>query len=414
MLKEFWRWKWISLALAIVLMSTVVATPSMQAQTETLLHSFRNWPDGANPQAGLIRDAAGNFYGTTYYGGMKHGCTGHGCGVVFKVGKAGKETVLYTFTGPDGGLPMGGLVRDKPGNLYGTTSAGGASDLGTVFKLDPSGHETVLHSFTGPPDGENPFAGLVLDPRGNLYGTTEGGGIGTCCGTVFKVDTTGKETVVYTFTGGADGGGPFGGLIRDKASNLYGTTFGGGTSDLGIVFKVTPNGTETVLYSFVGGTDGQFPAAGVIMDSAGNLYGTTKNGGNPTVCNGFGCGTVFKLAKNGTETVLYSFSGGADGSAPLAGVIRDTAGNLYGTTVGGGNLSCGSGSGCGTVFKVDTTGKETVLHSFAGNHGDPRDGDEPSAGLTRDAAGNLYGTTSSGGKYQNFNFNVGTVFKLSP
>jgi uncharacterized repeat protein (TIGR03803 family) len=408
MLKQFWRLKWVSLASAIVLIPVIVATPSVQAQTETLLHSFRNWPDGANPQAGLIRDAAGNLYGTTFKGGFKgNSICGDGCGTVFKVSKAGKETVLYRFTGSDGALPTASLVRDKAGNLYGTTLDGGVPGVGTVFKLDATGHETVLHSFTGSPDGANPLAGLILDAGGNLYGTTDVGGA-KAAGTVFEVDTSGKETVLYSFTGGADVGEPWGGVIRDKAGNLYGTTFGGGTSGSGTVFKIAPNGTETVLYSFAGGTDGQFPAAGVIMDGAGNLYGTTKYGGDPSACNGFGCGTVFKLARNGTETVLYSFSGGADGNAPLAGVIRDAGGNLYGTTNVGGSL------GFGTVFKLDVSGRETVLHSFAGNHGNPRDGALPEGSLIRDRAGHLYGTTSIGGKYQNVRTNVGTVFKLSP
>jgi len=400
MLKQFWRLNWVSLASVIVVLPALVATPSAQAQTEILLHSFRNTPDGANPQAGLIRDAAGNLYGTTFDGGTGHSCS-YGCGVVFKVAKAGKETVLYTFSGSDGALPMASLVRDKSGNLYGTTYAGGAYDLGTVFKLDPAGHETVLHSFSGPPDGRDPYAALILDAEGNLYGTTAGGGTSDS-GTVFKVDTASKVTVLYSFTGGADGNGPTAGLIWDKAGNLYGTTYDGGAFALGTVFKLDTTGTETVLHSFGSGSDGQHPAAGLVRDAAGNMYGTTLWGGAS------GLGTAFKLDTNEAESVLYNFSGQEDGSYPWAGLVLDKAGNLYSTTYTGGSF------GFGTVFKLATNGQETVLHSFAGNHGNPRDGAYPEASLVRDAAGDLYGTTSSGGKYRNYNYNVGTVFKLSP
>jgi uncharacterized repeat protein (TIGR03803 family) len=406
MLKQFWRLNWVSLASAIVVLPAIIATPSAQAQTEILLHSFRNTPDGANPQAGLIRDAAGNLYGTTYYGGTGH-CSGHACGVVFKVAKAGKETVLYTFNGTDGAQPLAGLVRDKAGNLYGTTSAGGASDLGTVFKLDPAGHETVLHSFTGSPDGRYPCAALILDPEGDLYGTTAGGGTSDS-GTVFEMDTAGKESVLYSFTGGADGNGPSGSLIRDRAGNLYGTTYDGGAFALGTVFQLDTTGNETVLHSFGSGEDGQHPDAGLVQDAVGSIYGTTFWGGDS------GLGTVFKLDTNRTESVLYSFTGEEDGAHPSASLVLDKANDLYGTAVEGGDLTCGGGTGCGTVFKLDSTGEETVLHSFAGNHGNPRDGTYPEGSLVRDAAGNLYGTTYSGGKYRSSSYNVGTVFKLSP
>ncbi len=369
-----------ALALAVLLVPTVVLTRSVQAQSFTVLYSF-TIADGVGPKPGLVRDKAGNLYGTTQRGG------GSGAGEV----TAGTETVLYSFTGSPDGAPVSGLVRDKAGNLYGI----GGSGAGTVFKLDTTGTLTVLHSFAGP-DGAFPLAALVRDKTGNLYGTTTVGGA-SGAGTVFKLDTAGTETVLHSFTGGADGANPYGGLVRDKAGNLYGTTTGGGplncfgTDGCGVVFKLDTTGTETVLHTFIG-PDGTFPIGDLVRDKAGNLYGTTYAGGT------YGEGTVFKLETTGTETVLYSFTGLADGAVPRAGLVRDKAGNLYGTTAEGGNLSCG------VVFKVDPAGRETVLHSFTGG----ADGCILYGGLVRDKAG-LYGTTANGGAS-----GVGTVFKLTP
>jgi len=278
-----------------------------------------------------------------------------------------------------------------------------------VFKLDTTGTETVLHSFTGGADGSLPLAGLIRDSAGNLYGTTEYGGIitGNCpggCGVVFKLDITGTYTVLYSFTGGADGADPVAGVIRDSAGNLYGTTpFGGGSCvvSCGVVFKLDTTGTETVLYSFKGyPTDGIEPSAGVVRDSAGNLYGTTYNGGSGLGGSCFsGCGVVYKLDTTGMETVLYNFTGGADGANPYGGLIRDPAGNLYGITFRGGNTLSQ-----GVLFKLDSTGTETVLHTFTGGSGT-----YPVGVLIRDAAGNLFGTTSVLGAS-----GYGVVFKLKP
>jgi uncharacterized repeat protein (TIGR03803 family) len=247
--------------------------------------------------------------------------------------------------------------------LYGTTYYGGTGPCndgqgvgcGTVFRLDKSGNETILHSFSGGTDGANPpGSGLVRDATGNLYGTAlSGGDLGQ--GTVFKLNRTGKVTVLHTFTDGTDGGQPSGGLIRDTAGNLYGTTVTGGScqynqNGCGTVFKLNKANRETVLYDFMGGSsDGLFPFAGVIQDAAGNFYGTTHQGGDS--CAPDGCGTVFKLDTKGKETVVRSFKGGNDGVFPQAGVISDAAGNLYGTTSEGGGAGCG-GSGCGVIFKV--------------------------------------------------------------
>ena len=356
---------------------------ALAALTITPAHGQTSWPKGANPFAGVVRDLAGNLYGTTTYGGEKFcGFYGTGCGVVYKLDPAGHEKRLYAFMGlADGGTPSYAGVIDSAGNLYGTTSQGGQGvpGSGVVYKLDPAGQETVLYTFTGGSDGANPSFGVVRDSAGNLYGTTGGGG--DCCGVVFKIDPSGHYTVLYTFTGGADGGYPGGGVIRDSAGNLYGTTENGGdlsctaffSPGCGVVFKVDPSGQETVLYSFTGGADGGFPfVAGVIRDPAGNLYGTTFAGGG-SGCNdsgGFGtdgCGVVYKLDTSGQETVLHTFTGGSDGGNPFPGLVRDRAGNLYGTTGGGGDLSCTFypyAPGCGVVFKVDPSGQETVLYSF--------------------------------------------------
>jgi uncharacterized repeat protein (TIGR03803 family) len=288
-------------------------------------------------------DAAGNLYGTTVLGGTS------GYGTVFKLSKTGKEKVLYTFTGLNGQNPYDGLVRDAVGNLYGTTSNGGTSGYGIVFKLSKTGRETVLHNFTGyPKDGEYSYAGLVRDAAGNLYGTTYRGGASDY-GTVYKLSKTGKEKVLYSFTG-ADGALPYAGLLMDAAGNLYGTTSGGGTSGYGTVFKLSKTGKEKVLYSFCPGgypctDDGASPYAGLVMNPKGNFYGTTGSGGTSNY------GTVFKLSKTGKERVLYSFCPGGypctDGDSPYLGsLLMDAKGNLYGTT------SYGGGYGYGTVFKL--------------------------------------------------------------
>ncbi len=341
-----------ALTLLVVLGFGVVTTPLAQARTYKVLYTFTGGTDGALPYAGLIRDSQGNLYGTTENGGNS-ACQG-GCGVVFKVDTSGNETVLYSFTGgADGWAPLAGLIRDAQGNLYGTTFAGGhisgcgGSGCGVVFKLDTAGQETALYSFKGGADGATPYAGLIRDAQGNLYGTAGGGHSGN--GVVFKVSQAGKETVLYSFCPEGrpckDGAVPLAGLIWDSKGNLYGTTQVGGKSRDGVVFELSPARKETVLHSFTGGNDGVYPEAGVIRDTQGNLYGTTWAGG------AHDGGTVFELSPTGKETVLYSFTGAADGRLPTAGVIRDAQGNLYGTTSRAGNVS-DCGSGCGVVFEV--------------------------------------------------------------
>lgn len=311
--------------------------------TETVLLSLAGTPDAEDPYAGLTRDKAGNFYGTTLYGG-----TMGGFGTVFKLRPGGKETVLYSFAGtPDGEDPRSVLLRDASGNLYGTTQYGGTNGgFGTVFELSAKGKLTLLHSFAGTPDGEDPYAGLLRDKAGNFYGTTQYGGTNGGFGTIFKLSAKGKLTLLHSFAGTPDGVNPLAGLLRDAAGNLYGTTYyGGSNGGFGTVFKLSPKGKLTLLHSFAGMPDGQNPYARLIRDPAGNFYGTTFYGGT------FGYGTVFKLNPTGKLTIMHSFNPSPDGSHPIAGLILDKAGNLYGTTSDGGDLNCGF-SGCGTVFKI--------------------------------------------------------------
>lgn len=347
---------------------------------ESILHTFTAPPDGANSYVGLLRDSSGVFYGETYDGGS------NGVGIIFKLTPPPTvcasvlcpwhETILHQFSGGsgDGANPEGDLIGDSSGNIYGTTTAGGSTGSGTVFKLDPAGNESVLYSFRGhPADGAIPYGALVRDQAGNLYGTTSGGGT-SGPGTVFELSPSGSgwtEQVLYDFTGGSDGGAPFAGLIADEQGNLYGTTYFGGDSPCGcgVVFELSPNlnGTwsETVLYIFTGVPDGGEPEAALIRDSAGNLYSTTNEGGIATGCpfGSGGCGTVFELSPNGsgwTESMRYSFTGGADGSSPFGPVTMDVYGNLYGAAFNGGDLNSnnpactffGTQVGCGVVFKL--------------------------------------------------------------
>jgi uncharacterized repeat protein (TIGR03803 family) len=332
-------------------------------------------------------------------------------------------------------MPYGGLIEDEAGNLYGTTAYGGTYGEGTVFKLAPGGTETVLFSFCSQGnciDGANPLAGLLQDKAGNLFGTTSDGGGTDCddgfgCGTVFKLAPDGTETVLHAFAGGSDGTLPQARLIRDESGNFYTTTAVGGRTDCevvtfehgcGTVFKLAADGTETVLYAFRGRKhgDGAYPGAGLIQDKAGNLYGMTAQGGGNRCHPYHGCGTIFKLAPDGTETMLYAFTGGSDGAVPFGDLIRDKAGYLYGTTAGGGGTggykACEyNPRGCGTIFEFAPDGTETVLFAFKRH---TRDGIEPSAGLLKGAGGELYGTASEGGALTDCSggFGCGTVFSL--
>jgi uncharacterized repeat protein (TIGR03803 family) len=385
----------------------------------TVLYAFKGGRDGAYPHSRLIRDTAGNLYGTTGDAGTK--------GTVFKLEPGGRKKILHVFTGRDGdgAGPYGGLIEDGEGSLYGTTQGGGAYREGTVFKLAPDGTETVFYSFCSRGncvDGANPSAGLLRDKKGNLYGTTGYGGGTGCengfgCGTVFKLAPDGTETVLHTFVGGSDGSLPRERLIQDEKGNLYSTTSLGGGGNCkfgyfergcGTVFEIAPDGTETVLHAFRGHKDGSYPS-GVLRDKTGNLYGATGDGGGYRCRPSHGCGTVFKLAPDGTETVLHAFAGGKDGAFPND-LIRDKEGNLYGTTGEGGGGDCHPQHGCGTVFEIAPDGTETVLFAFK-NH--KQDGSEPWGGLLKGGDGELYGTAPQGGSLDDCNgFGCGTVFRL--
>jgi uncharacterized repeat protein (TIGR03803 family) len=333
---------------------------------ESVIYSFSGGKSGAAPAGGLVWDAVGNLYGTTVAGGTPLVCHKAGCGTVFELSPSsgGKwtETVLYKFGSckTDGCLPYGGVIFDASGNLYGTTVGGaGPQRYGTVFELAPTSGgwtESILHSFTAGGDGAEPSSGLVFDKMGNLYGATSRQGDCDGCGTIFEVSPTSggwQEKSIYVFSGGSDGGMPNGPLILGTAGDLYGTTVGGGTGNRGVVFELTPGSggtwTQTVLQSFANATsDAEEPMAGLVFDTTGNLYGTASYGGGIDYCGGRGCGAVFKLELSGgkwTESVLHSFTAGNDGQNPTAAVIVE-AGKLYGTTVYGGV------HGDGIVFEV--------------------------------------------------------------
>lgn len=388
-----------------------IATQAFAASQEQVLYSFcktSGCPDGDAPAAGLVSDAAGNFYGTTYGGGQ------YNFGTVFQLTPNGNgtwtHTLLYSFGGypEDSASPYAGLIFDSKGNLYGTTYNGGVFNGGTAFELSPGKKgawtEQVLYSF-GKDDAYFPMAGLIFDANGNLYGTA--------AFDVFELsphrDGTRTEKSLCTVDGLSQAA-----LVMDASGNLYGTTVNGGSKSWGSVFECSRgkkgNWTATVLHSFKG-KDGRHPEAGLIFDANGNLYGTTFKGGA-----GYpGAGVVFELSPgtNGkwTEKILHTFQGGQDGAGPAAGLIFDASGNLYGTTWAG-----GSNYDAGTVFELSPgangTWTETVLHSFGGG----TDGTEPIAPLILDGSGNLYGTTSLGGAYHNCDEGnaCGTVFEVTP
>lgn len=385
-------------AAAGFLCALLLGTHPARAQTETILHSFDCATDGCGPEAGVVLDSQGNLYGTTSTGGANSG------GTVFEFTTSGAFKILHSFNpnNLDGYNPQAGVVLDSKGNLYGTTFQGGAKGDGTVFEVSASGTETILHSFTCGTDGCFPQGGgLVLDKVGNLYGTTGAAGASPSdCGTVFKLTpSTGTLTTLHSFTCGASPEG----VVLDTTGNLYGATSGGGAYGFGTVFKLTSSGKETVLHSFnANGKDGFSPFAGVVLDSNNNLYGTTYRGG------AIGAGTVFKVTPSGTETVLYSFTCGTNACEPESGLAFDSKGNLYGTTHWGGLYDLG------TVFKLTPSGVESVLHKFA----DKSDGYFPplyANGVAVDSAGNLYGTTDEGGSSTHCGVSgCGTVFKIVP
>jgi len=350
------------LPLSTLVVLVVGGIPAMAAKRipYQVVYAFTGGADGGMPEASLIKDSSGDVYGTTYFGGT---CGGNnGCGTVFQVKPSGTETVLHSFNGwpADGFFPgVGNLTRDSAGNLYGTTEEGGAYDFGTVFKVAPNGTETLLYSFCpgGYPcaDGYGPAASVAEDGKGNLFGTALVGG-SSGDGTIYEITSSGTYKVLYNFTGGADGGEPFADLLR-VGGNFYGTASSGGADGYGTVFELVKGEKGAyafkVLYTFTGGTDGGSPYADLMADKSGNLCSTASGGGTS------GNGVVFELAPDGTETVLYSFRGGNDGAFPTSGLVL-RKGTFYGTTYSGGT------GGSGTVFSLAADGTETVLHSFTG------------------------------------------------
>jgi uncharacterized repeat protein (TIGR03803 family) len=361
--------------------SITLGGSAARAQSLSVLHTFTGTPDGLSPYAAMI-NVDGTLYGTTSEGGAAN------MGTVFTITPAGVESVIYSFQGgADGEAPMASLIK-VGGMLYGTTSAGGAGDCGTVFNVTPAGAEAVLYAFkcSAQNDGAYPRAGL-LNVGGKLYGTTEYGGSGNV-GTVFKVTQTGKETVVHSFSDEAFN--PLAALIN-VGGTLYGTTPGGGTNGLGTVFTISPGGQESVLYSFQYNGDAINPE-GALLNVGGTLYGTSIDGGANTCGSApVGCGAVFKITLKGKETVLYSFGGKPDGEWPEAGLIN-VNGTLYGTTFSGGyGKKCrgeGYGNGCGTIFKMTPAGAVTIVQSLSLD-----DGTGPTASLLK-LGHLLYGTTS--------------------
>lgn len=376
---------------------------SAHAASFKVLHSFQGGTDGCYPaSAGLVLDKSGNLYGVT---------TGLACnsyGTIFEIPKKGTETTLYNFVGGSNGQgPDDTLSMDANGNLFGGTFGGGNNGCGVIFELTATGSEKTVHTFAGPPNDACVAEGtLLIDRKGNLYGT--GGGGRHNEGAVFELPKGGKIELLYSFNRVSKGGNPIGGVIMDRAGNLYGTTVGGGPNNsVGTVFKLAPTGSETVLYGFKGSPhDGASPTDGLLMDQSGDLFGTTNEGGRPGCAAESGCGIVFKLEPNEREAVLHFFTGSrGDGANPFQGFIVDKSGDLYGTTeYGGVRGRCRGACGNGTVFKIAPDTTETILHTFR-----EREGVNPRAGLAADAAGNLYGTTQFGGT-----FSYGTVFKITP
>jgi len=412
---------WMVLLIFPAILVTVSFTTTAWAQGEQALYAFKGGPnDGANPFGRPLFDSAGNLYGTTLAGGNTYWA-----GSVYQLTPSGggwAETMIYSFSGStDGAQPEAGLIMDNAGNLYGTTSGGGLYNKGTVFELTPSGGgwtQQVLHSFTGGIDGATPYLGqLTFDKAGNLWGTTNSGGQYNA-GTVFKLIRTKsgwREKVIYAFAGGNDAKWPNESLVFDsKGKALYGASYQGGGSGCGgygcgTVFALTKTSTgwqEQVLYAFTGGPDGAQPYESVILDQAGNLYGTTFSGGDTQ-----GHGVVFELVRSQntwTEKVLYTFKGRNDGANPYVNVIFGKDGVLYGATDQAGAHKNG------VLFKLTPmrSGKwrQDVLYAFTGG----TDGGLPLSGLTFDNAGNIYGVTVQGGDDNVCSFGCGAVYEYAP
>jgi uncharacterized repeat protein (TIGR03803 family) len=388
----------------VMLLSAFIFVPA-EAQTFTPLHQFDSLNDGAFPEGSVIKDSKGNLFGTTT-----------DTGAVFKIDRNGNESIFALINGGELGIfPTGTLTLDSAGNLYGV--AEGGPGAGVIYKLSPKGTGTVLFAFQG---GLNvtapqlPSGGILLAADGNIIGAALAGDNPACklgCGSVFSLDKAGNMQLLHEFTGGADGSNPSGPLVQDAAGNLYGVAKSGGDhhcpafflfqgQGCGVVFKIDTNNVFTVLHTFTGGKDGAVPQEGLLLDNAGNLYGTTFKGGklkNTRLNNG----TIYKISPDGIYTVLHRFTT-AEGQNPNGGLVSDPDGNLFGTAQLGGDQANG------TAFKLSQDGTLTILHNFEGLE----DGASPLAGLFRDSAGHLYGTTVHNGLIQLVQ--GGNVFEITP
>ncbi|MGH6890191.1 MAG: choice-of-anchor tandem repeat GloVer-containing protein [Rhizomicrobium sp.] len=364
-----------------------------------VLYSFTGDSDGGSPVFILLNKKA-DLYGTT-------GPDNHDAGAVFKLARDGTETVLHYFYENSHGFGPDGLAADSKGNLWGPLCCGGnASGCGTIFKINPQGVEETVHTFAGSPtDACTSYAAPFIDSKRRLFGTSIGGGKSND-GAVFSLTSRGAERLVHSFNTRRGGYYPSG-LVMDANGYFVGTDGYGGPKKSGTVFALSLGGAESVLYAFKGSpNDGAEPLGGVIVDVAGNFYGTMFAGGRAGCWANLGCGGVFILTLDGTESVLHYFRGGkSDGSNPQAGLVADASGNLYGTTEYGGSNCSITTYGCGTVFEVAPNGSETILHKFKGSS----DGACPVAALVSDGMGDFYGAASIGGAY-----GYGTVFEITP
>lgn len=349
-----------------------------------VIHDFAG-TDGANPVGQMSSDQFGTYYGVTAAGGA------FGAGVVYKTDSNGVEAVLHSFNGTSDGAQLnGGLAVDTARNLYGTAARGGSSNQGVVFRVDQSGAETVLYSFTGGADGGQPHASPILDASGNLFGTaSRGGRFGH--GIVYKIDTSNRQSVLYSFTGGSDGGTPNGVLLLDASGNLFGTTTAGGANSRGVVFELTPGGQLAILHSFTGGSDGGSPQGGVVADSAGSLFGTAPLGGRQNN------GVVYQII-GGVFSVLHTFNNLGDGRTPSPDLTIETTGRLYGAAQG--VHTCGAAT-CGLVFFLTPAGELVPLHDFLGS-----DGSAPTDLLRREVRD--FGVTTGGGAN-----GLGVIYKIN-
>ena len=397
-------------ALSILALATA-SSAALAGATYKTLHSFSGASDGTYPQSGLVMDAAGNLYGTTPQGGA------YDMGTLFKVMPDGTFTLLHTFKGGrDGAVPTGAaLTLDGHGTIYGLTEQGGIANGGTAYRFR-NGKMKVLHSFGVGDDSSWPQSGLLLQPDGSLVGTaSQGGGAGGAycaasrgCGTIFRLAPDGTETILHAFAGDAynDGSGPTGTPVRDLAGNLYGTTYYGGQGDAGTVYRIAPDNTARILYVFT--NPAVHPHQGLAIDREGNLFGTTEE------TSGHYATEVFEVDNKNQESIVYDLSAGTGNGVGLTSLLADRKGNLYGTLAsGGGNRTgaCEQYGGCGAFFVLDPWSHQvTVLHGFGGS-----DGQLPYSGVVTDGRGNFYGTTKWGGltKWNNGYSTNGTLFKIS-